>query len=411
MIKNIQEKFDSIITSFEKKGFILSDKLNIIADNYEKVLSTCLLKKAYYGKVAVFSSQQNFLLLGNKLKDSLRKVKVLTIDYTLSLNEEISIETFSKFFNLPDDIRAVIVLDSKLSCVADYFAEIKKVPVFDISCGLDIGEFLENAFFLKNNQNFDLVKVNPRKTIIVDQSLIEKLSVYNSYAFDYIMKNIVSIFDTRINAFYKNEQISAEVINLKSKAISETFSIMNILEKDREEKLIMNSLLVGLSNRVLSKDYILNDSVKNLALLYNGFSFENGNELLFAEKIIGLYGIMVNSNSKIYRINDYNDISTEISKVLNVNEENIIDNIFEKFNFLESNSIKYSDFLDKFGNEISLIAKSFSKVLITHLVLGGKDLKNNINEAKLISSVKLCGALNGLNGMALFISEGYINLI
>ncbi|MBQ0099402.1 MAG: hypothetical protein KBS91_02505, partial [Firmicutes bacterium] len=164
MINNLQEKIDNAISFFEKNGYSLSNKLNIICDGYQKVLSNLLVKKAYYGKVAVFSSQKNFLALGNEIKNSLRENKILTIDYALSLKEEISIETFSKLFNLPDDIRAVIVLDSKVSKIADYFAEIKKVPIFDISCGLDVGDYLENTFYLKNDKSFDVLEVNPNKT-------------------------------------------------------------------------------------------------------------------------------------------------------------------------------------------------------------------------------------------------------
>ncbi len=405
-----QEKLNSTLKDFYAFNCYEKDKLNIVYGEYLKSLTEILVKNIYFGKVAVFALQDTFLTIGSVIKKELRNSKINSIDYILSGKEEMEIDTLSKTFALPEDIRAVICLDSKLSKICDYFAFVKKMPVIDISSGLDIGEFLENTFYLKNGDTLDLITVNPKKTVIVDRILTEKLNISFADTYSYVMKNLLSVLDIRINAFYLSENLNAELINLKNKAIIKTFSIIKYSIKERYDILVLCSLTVGLVNMALNKDYLLNSSLENFSLLYYGLSLKRENELFFSEKILSLYAELTSIKTNIYSIPDYNGISKEASILLNVSEETIIDNIIDKFNIVINNKKSFKEFNQTFSKEFSSLSSSFKKVASAYTVLGGKDITKDIDEKRFVSSIKNCGAISNINGITLCIIEGLFNI-
>lgn len=406
-------QLNSIKESFYTYDSSICDRVNFYVGNHLEILRSSLSKNIYFGKVAIFSYESTFVILVKDIKKELSLSKISTIDYLFERKEKASIESLSKLFSLPDDIRAIIVLDSKLSKIAGYFATIKKLPLYVVSCGLDVGECLENTMLIKAENCYDIFTLSNKKHVIIDREIAKKLNVNQAVAFDYAVNNIVSLIDEKINSFFTNEKINAEIYNKKNKAVIESFSIMKENVQDRYEKLVKNCVICGLVNGIYKENYIKNSSLVGISLLLYKDFWIDSSLLVFTIKLLKLYAILCQRESQeIFCIKDYNGLAESISKILEIDEQLVLNVLLVKEQKYKTSKKTHVDFVNKFEEELIPLAKTIERAKSIHLALGGEDLNKEINSQDIKNIVKIAGFFSpNVTGLSLLVLLGINEII
>lgn len=399
------QKLNSILDSIAQLDNSINRKVTFNCGDYPYLIGEKLSKTAISQKVAIFSYEKTFLSLSKNIKKSLEKHNIVSLDYLFSKKENINLESLSKLFVLPEDIRAIIVTDSFLSKIAGFYATIKNIPLYIISCGLDIGESLENTFFLKGDREYKAFEISCEKHFIIDQNLVEVLGVSLSIAFDYIVNNIVSLIDEKISAFYLGEKPKAKLYNQKNRAVVNTFNIMRYSPQDRYFILVENSVVCGLINANYGKDLLEINSLEIVKLLIFKDGFARDSVLLaYAIKIIKLYALLCEQEiQNLFVINDFNALTENVAEILDIKEESIIDDLIKKQEKLTNSEKNQKDFLSKFAGEIIPLSKAIESASSIHLLLNGENLQGEIQLTGLKEFFGLCGAYGKkLTGLSLF---------
>lgn len=410
----LQQKLNSTLTQLESIDNSVRKSTKFLVGDFFDVLTERLKDVAISQKVAIISSENTFIKISQRIKDALSKNDITALDYLFSGTEKISLESLSKLFCLPDDIRAIIVTDSFLVGVAGFYATIKNIPLYIISCGLDVGESLESAFLLKDDREYKVFEVTCKKIFIIDSELTSILNINLSTAFDYVASNIVSLIDEKINFFFTDEKPVVTLYNKKNKAVINSFSVLKYPQEKRYEFLVENCAICGLVNGIYGKKLLEINSLETIKLLLNKDSFGNNSVLLFfAVKIMKLYAILCKKEVKdLFLIEDYNSVTENFAKALDIKEEIVVDDLLEKRKKIDESKKSLTDFIDKFSNEILPLSIVIDSAKNIHFALNGEDLSKLIKTENVKKVISISGAYGKkITGLSLFLLSGLNNLI
>ena len=270
-------------------------------------------KVAPFGKVAVVYTKDGFNNYCKALTTSLKGIGAKPINFImpdLEFSSGIfSLESLYELFYFPEDVRAVITLESSLICEISYYASVLDIPAVYCINNLTEYNMLPYRVNVKNFNRVDEVIITCKRHIIIDESKILNCKDCSALTFAYIQSKIPAFFDYAFNLLIsgKNEKNSKshdksndyndKVYNYAIQALKETYSIIAQPIKDININLLYNLLKINLSNCLLKGELLDYSSIYcALKLLKNDSAYTMLNLTL---KIIGIY--------QLFLSNEYNE--------------------------------------------------------------------------------------------------------
>ncbi len=377
-------------------------------DFVETALSLCkdLLPTA---KVVIFSTASSFSKFGEELNVRLKGQRNHTLNFIIDENQAVDISFIKKIINFPEDVRGVVVTDTKLVRLAEYVCSIKNIAlILRVDKFLDDG-IIKNRIHVKNGEITDYVKVNLKRHVIID---IEELSKDENRAGCYaqIMGRTVSLLDYRIKTCIKDFKPDVFAYGLVKKTILEIFNLFKYSYFKQSEVLICGLLKIEIAN------LLTNGEIDDFSAI-NGFNYLYGNSEATIDTIgmlLGLYELGYSENyDKILSIVDYNKINDELKSKSYSGETELLKWLLNRSKIFSKSKKDLSTISNLLIPEIQGLKSSFKKMEKTYLVLGGKKIADGVkNSSDFTFALKHCGNLPyGFNGMSLLSEKGVSEFI
>lgn len=377
-------------------------------DFVETALSLCkdLLPTA---KVVILSSASSFSKFGEELNVRLKGQRNQTVNFIVDENQDLDISFIKKIINFSEDVRGVVVTDTKLVRLAEYVCSIRNITlILRVDKFLDDG-IIKNRIHVKNEETFDYVKVNLKRHVIIDMKELSKdENRANCYA--QIMGRTVSLLDYRIKTCLKEFNPDVFAYGLVKKTILEIFNVFKYSYFKQSEVLICGLLKIEIAN------LLTNGEIDDFSAI-NGFNYLHGNFQATIDAIgmlLGLYELGFSENyDKILSIVDYNKINKELKSKSYSGETELLKWLLNRSKIFSKSKKDLSTISNLLIPEIQGLKNSFKKMEKTYLVLGGKKIADGLkNSSDFTFALKNCGNLPyGFNGMSLLSEKGVSEFI
>lgn len=372
-------------------------------DFIETAISLCkdLLPTA---KVVVFSTPSSFSKFGEELNVRLKGQRNQTVNFIIDENQEVNLSFIKNIINFPEDVRGVVVTDTKLVRLAEYVCSIRNIVlILRVDKFLDDG-IVKNRIHVKNGEITDYVKVSLSRHVIID---LEELSKDENRASCYaqIMGRTVSLLDYRIKTCFKDFTPDVFAYGLVKKTILDVFNIFKYSYFKQSEVLICGLLKIEMAN------LLTNGEIDDFSAI-NGFNYLYGNfqaTIDAVDVLLGLYELGYSENyDKILSIVDYNQINEELKAKSYSGETELLKWLINRSKIFSKSKKDLSTISNLLIPEIQGLKSSFEKMEKTYLVLGGKKLlESDRNSSNFVFAIKHCGNLPfGFNGISLLSEKG-----
>ena len=195
MSKNEFTAFTNDITDFINKN--INKQINLSVGEKDRLLIDTLKSVAPFSKVAFIANVNSYVKHAQKLFTLIRKANCVPLGMTLEDKGVYSIERVSELFALPEDVRAVISVDSCLVGIVSYFAGIREIPHVSVVLSREIEGLLNCTAFIKSGGKLNSVKCDANRIIIIDNSVVYGVSCVEDRA-SLILKNLTALYDYRL---------------------------------------------------------------------------------------------------------------------------------------------------------------------------------------------------------------------
>ena len=268
------------------------EKLNKLSDvkfyfgDIKSGLAEISEKVALMGKIAFITFSDTHERYAKTVISSIFAANAKLISLIMPEGVKYTVEYTSLVFNLPEDIRAVIVVDRKLFRIASYYAAVKGVPLIYVPDSACAGDVLERKFYLKNGEKYDSVAGAKDVYVIVDENTVKK-EVAEAFAFN--MARIITLIDYRI-AVAKFAKTDASAYCAALEGLKSTYAILSEKSEDRPLFALYNGLKIALADRAETFSFINSSSERVAACLFaGGVNVSPQAELYYAIRILKLY--------------------------------------------------------------------------------------------------------------------------
>ncbi len=372
-------------------------------DFVETALSLCkdLLPNA---KVVIFSTSFSFARFGEELNVRLKGQRNQTVNFIIDENQAVDISFIKKIINFSEDVRGIIVTDTKLIRLAEYVCSIKNITLI-----LRLEKFIEegvikNRIHVKNGEITDYVKISLSRHVIID---LEELSKDENRASCYaqIMGRTVSLLDYRIKTCFKDFTPDVFAYGLVKKTVLDVFNVFKYSYFKQSEVLICGLLKIEMAN------LLTNGEIDDFSAI-NGFNYLYANSEATMDAIgvlLGLYELGYSENyDKILSVVDYNKIDEELKSKSYSGETELLKWLLNRSKIFSKSKKDLSTISNLLIPEIQGLKNSFKKMEKTYLVLGGKKIADGLkNSSDFAFALKHCGNLPfAFNGMSLLSEKG-----
>lgn len=372
-------------------------------DFVETALSLCkdLLPNA---KVVIFSTPSSFSKFGEELCVRLNGQRNKAINFIIEENQDVDISFIKKIINFSEDVRGIIVTDTKLIRLAEYVCSIKNITLI-----LRLDKFIEegvikNRIHVKNGEITDYVKVSLSRHVIID---LEELSKDENRAscYAHIMGRTVSLLDYRIKTCFKDFTPDVFAYGLVKKTVLDVFNVFKYSYFKQSEVLICGLLKIEMAN------LLTNGEIDDFSAI-NGFNYLYANSEATMDAIgvlLGLYELGYSENyDKILSVVDYNKIDEELKSKSYSGETELLKWLLNRSKIFSKSKKDLSTISNLLIPEIQGLKNSFKKMEKTYLVLGGKKIADGLkNSSDFAFALKHCGNLPfAFNGMSLLSEKG-----
>lgn len=313
------EKLNSISKVYGGQRFSVNnceEKSNSVSFYTENQFEIALRAAAPYLKIALFSCKTTFLKSGRQVIEKIKGANNKVVSYIVPDDFMFSVSSACGAFNLAEDVRAVVVLDTKLFELASYFATIRGIDVIYLA-EFDVRAFESNINVI-NGDNIDKFKIITNRHVVL-----------RSVDYAFVYAQLASILFSLIERFYKDDN-QRKIIN-----INRIKRVLN--EADEIEKLI---LLVE----------ICCDNLVNGGYFEDGFLYCA--QRLLGQPIIGekaLYAIRyllkcLNGSRQAFFTPDYNALAQSIHKFSAENYNLVVKKINEHIKFINENASEFNEY-------------------------------------------------------------------
>ncbi len=242
-----------------------------------------------FGKVAFITLEKTHLLYSKKLLSALSGAGSKLISLVMEKPPKKTVEDFSKAFNLPEDVRAVITFDRELCSICTYFSSIRDIPFIYVPKSVFVAESLENVLYVKNGNVLDKVVCKTVKHVIIDFDLISKTDE-NASCYAELMSKNACIVDYKLYLALTGKDIDKQSLYILKESVERAFNVFSIKPIDRSKELLVCGLYSELAELISGSEISSRGAVRILSeLLAENSSDYAGIKLFCTIKLLGLY--------------------------------------------------------------------------------------------------------------------------
>lgn len=395
----INNSLESITNFFS----IYKERLNaeILTGDYSLSLEKAINNYSPSGKVAFICFEKSFNIFAKKISDISKKCNIESVNVLLKEEEISSVEQVYGLFNLPDDVRLVIFVDSELSQIASYFAYLRKIPLLYIVTEIMSESFFPEKAYFKNGDKFDFYKVYPKRIILIDSDLITDVS--QGYAD--VTSKITALLDYRISLAISDSVVDNQIdlsYQMVKEAINDTFKISSPKEK---LQILFNAIKISVANALVSGDIFESSSAINAKKLYGDKSSDIELQAFF--EIISLYASV--KNTFVGSIVDYNNKASELSLLTDLEESQFIKNYIIQAKKIANKKMQLLNVIRHISSEAKENVRALSVIKNNYQKLGGVFKEVSLQNLK--TCVKYSGDVSQVNYMSILRENGITELM
>lgn len=345
----------------------LSD-VKILSVDIKSGLTEILNKVAPMGKVAFITFPETHENYSKTIITSLSAVNARLISLIMPEKAEYTVEYASLVFNLPEDIRAVIVIDRKLYRIASYYSNIKSVPLIYVPDSACVACTLEKSFYLKNGDKFDSVAGAGDVFVIADEKTVKR-EVAEGYAFN--MARLTTLIDYRIMAA-TGKLTDAAAYCAVLEGVKSTYAVLSEKIEDRPNYVLFNGLKIALADRAENFSFINSSSERAAACLFaGGVDFSSKAELYFAIRILKLYAAAFGADGEAETFPAYLDRAQQVASALGLSQGVADGALLDNIEYARAKFAAAIKAMNNLQTEIKQILSHESGILGKFYALGG----------------------------------------
>ena len=380
-------------------------------DSIEGILKV-VSKVAPFGKVAVVYTKNCFSEFSKNLTTELKKIGAKPINFIMPdlefLGGVFSLENLFELFYFPEDVRAVITIETSLINEISYYASVLNIPaVYCVNNGL-VENLLPYRVYVKNANDIDEVIITCKRHIIIDQKQIIDCKELGAELFAFIESKISAFIDYSFNTFINGDKGQADIYNYAVQSLKEAYSIIEQPLSNRKERLLYNLIKISLSNYLMQGELLDYSSLYSaLRLLKNGSAYTMLNLCL---KIIGVYELYLSDNfSETLLFPDYNKRAESLSFATGENVNKFIQNFENQIKKLGKINKKLPKAKKVLLEKVVAVKKDINKIFNTYFALNGKN--DGVDNLDISVALKYSGDLSkNINLMSLVRESGITEL-
>ena len=357
-----------------------------------------------YGKVFILSSEERYSESVEELRMELKCANLRPTTVVLKKVKHLRLEDISPLFCLSEDIRFLIVVDTDLAEIGNYFSTVKNVPVLFIIHSFDFGKAFASTVSVLNGDSMDVFSLSSKRIFAVDEQGLEQSSVCNGVAT--IGAKISALIDYKINSALTGKDQNVKYVESVEDAL-DSFNEFNLNDKRAVSLNVFYSTVVAELGRFINNGEFNNCSsaVWSARLFAGGDGYTAVAEFFSAKKIIECYFRLFSNNEKGETIPDYKLVAEMIGDATKQGRVIAGRNVLKKLSILNDYSGGVERIITLLKNSARRAKKEFGQVEKIYLTLGGK---KTYCPNKIAESVQYSGyAGKAINGMTLFCEKGY----
>ncbi len=336
----------------------------------------------------------------------LAECDVRTAEAVIAGDISLTVDNMCGVFNLPDDVRAAVVTDVSLFGAAAYFARVRNVPLIIIPSSYDVGGSLCPYIYIKNGSRADRVAADIKRYVVIDEDFLDNGTVCDGFA--RIMSKITALADYRISRAAGGRAArhrDAAAYELARKAVTGTYSLFAADGENRFCKLLESGFSTEIADAVSGGRLFAASAADLAGFLTSPFRRRRGIEFFASLKIIKLYGIWLDSETKPLNFTDYVGRAEKIAGLCGVSENAVMKLLSEQLKILRARS--FAAVKKDLQGEYRVLQKTAGRIEKIYYALGGKkphrDMLGRMDEV--LPYTGDCG--NCINGMSLMREEGF----
>lgn len=192
--------FTKDITEYLNKTTQLNVQLQV--GETEASLVATISRIAPFSKVAIVAQADSYSRLAPKLFQLVREANAYPVGIIINDCGLVKVEALAELFALPDDVRAVLSIDSNISNVANYFASIRGIPHLSIVTDWELDGVLNCSLFIKCGNSINRMICEAERVIHIDvKGIIKHPPNKKKFAVS-VLKNVMALYDYRLSEVY-----------------------------------------------------------------------------------------------------------------------------------------------------------------------------------------------------------------
>lgn len=368
-------------------------KLQFFTGNSTEQVINILSKTCPCGKVATLFFNTTYKELGKNFSNVLESNGFKPVNVIMPEDFSDNLEDYSKMFTLPEDVRAIITFDFRLNQAIKYFASVKGVEAIHVLKELSNAQFISPKITIKNNLQLETITLDCNQYVVIDKDIC-KISSPKIYA--YTVSKLVNLIDYKIYCKLHCKKHSKASYDLLSTSIDKALTCFNQPLSDREEYLVECMINSEIASR-LSKGEISSVSTEySVNLLMQ--KFEGYDRIVFLKYVLNLYKKYFSCGfDHLLEIPDYNARAYNLSKLLNVDEKQLMQNLLLQIETLNQSKEKQEQLKKTLYPQIEKMEKLVSQISSTYHALGGGGKENKFLKSTIYHAGDLWCTINGMS--------------
>ena len=383
-----------------KKLNNLSPFVNFYLGDFSSTINKVVKEFVPFGKVAFITLEKTHLLYSKQVLSALLGVGSKLISLVMANPPKKTVGDFSKAFNLPEDVRAVITFDRELSAYCTYFCSVRNIPFIYVPQSCFVAESLENRLLIKNGNILDVVKCPTVKHVIVDFDLIEKTDE-KSYCYAELMSKNASIIDYKLSLALTGKEISKQALLLLKESIERAFKIFSKKPAERDKELLVCGFMSEMAEVLCGGEISLTSATRILS----DFLAENpkdyaGVKLFCMAKLLGLYSAVFGLKNPMQTLPNLPLRAEQVSSKTGLDLGYVAGQMMEQCKLLNKRLKKAIKTANSMSKTVDANLSLASGMQSTFIALGGNDKVFTSSLDNLKSNIKIAGDLpHVINGL------------
>ena len=274
-------------------------------------LANVIFNVSPFAKTVIFSKEIKDANLIKSILNDFSQKGLKPIFYFINDNLNLIVENFAGAFNLPEDVRAVVILDEKSIPLGQYFANFMRVPCFYYLTEELPRGVLSDKMLLRVGDKFDTVNLRLERHVLIKENFnLEERTILS------LISGLSVLADYTLNTVLGITPNSEKYYSIVKKSFINLSTVNN---EDFVNTAVKCFFTLEFFNKALNSNPFMFSALEIFKMFYNDFII--GDEYFFAiNKLL---------NKKIEQdfIPDYRKIAGEVCFKLNIGLLNAIDGI------------------------------------------------------------------------------------